>query len=160
MSNTLIEEAQRYFKLAYNSQMNGNLNEAIELYRKSISLYPTAEAHTFLGWTYSFREDYEAAIAECKIAIGIDPDFGNPYNDIGAYLIKQEKFEEAIPWLEMACAAERYDARFYPHFNLGRVFERLGDFKQAIEEYEKAAELDSEYKPALQAVERMRAWMN
>ena len=109
--STLIEEAQRYFKLAYASQMNGRLEEAVALYRKSISLYPTAEAHTFLGWTYSFQGDYDSAIAECKEAIGVDPDFGNPYNDIGAYLIKLGKFEEAISWLETACDAPRYDAR-------------------------------------------------
>lgn len=160
MSNSIIEEAQRYFRMAYASQMNGDLAEAIALYKKSIDLHPTAEAHTFLGWTYSFRDDLEAAIAECKIAIGIDPDFGNPYNDIGAYLIRQGKFEEAIPWLEIACNASRYDARYYPHFNLGRVYERLGDIPLAMEEYSRAAAVDAGYKPALQAVERLQAWMN
>lgn len=160
MAESINEEAQRYFRMAYTSQMNGDLNEAIELYRKSINIHPTAEAHTFLGWTYSFKGDYDAAITECKIAIGIDPDFGNPYNDIGAYMIKLGKFEEAIPWLEMACQAPRYDARYYPHYNLGRVYERLGDVIDAIAEYKKAAELDPDYQPALQAVERLQAWMN
>ncbi len=158
--SALIEEAQRYFKLAYSSQMNGRLDEAIALYRKSINLYPTAEAHTFLGWTYSFQGDYEAAITECKEAIGVDPDFGNPYNDIGAYLIKQGKFEEAIPWLEIACDALRYDARHFPHYNLGRVYERLGEIKVAIDEYRTAARLEPNYTSALQAAERLQAWMN
>jgi Tfp pilus assembly protein PilF len=160
MPNSSIEEAERYFKRAYTSQMNGDLAEAIQLYRRSIELHPTAEAHTFLGWTYSFKGDYDAAIVECKTAIGIDPDFGNPYNDIGAYLIKQGKFEEAISWLEIACDAPRYDARYYPHYNLGRVHERLGDVLLAIEEYRKAAAIDPEYQPAQQAAERLQAWMN
>jgi Tfp pilus assembly protein PilF len=160
MSHSSLEEAQRYFKMAYTSQMNGDLNEAIELYRKSIELHPTAEAHTFLGWTYSFQGNFEAAIEECKTAIRVDPDFGNPYNDIGAYMIKQGKFEQAIPWLELACTAPRYDAKFYPHYNLGRVHERLGDVLEAIDEYRKAAEIDPEYQPALQAAERLQAWMN
>lgn len=158
--STLIEEAQRYFKLAYTSQMNGRLEEAVALYRKSISLHPTAEAHTFLGWTYSFQGDYDAAIAECKEAIDVDPDFGNPYNDIGAYLIKQGKFEEAIPWLEIACNAQRYDARHFPHYNLGRIYERLGDIPTAIDEYRTAGRLEPTYKSALQAAERLQAWMN
>ena len=118
------EEARRYFQQAYSLQMNGNLDEAIDLYRKSISLHPTAEAHTFLGWSYSYKGDLKEAIDQCKIAIDLDPDFGNPYNDIGAYMIRMGKFEEAIPWLEMAINAVRYDARHYPHFNLGRVYER------------------------------------
>jgi Tfp pilus assembly protein PilF len=160
MSNSIIEEAERLFKKAYISQMNGNLDEAIDLYRRSIELHPTAEAHTFLGWTYSFQGELDSAIAECKTAIRIDPDFGNPYNDIGAYLIKQGKFEEAIEWLELACEAPRYDARYYAHFNLGRVYERLGDVLEAIEEYRKAASIDPDYQPALQAAERLQAWMN
>ncbi len=160
MSNSILEEAQRYMRMAYASQMNGDLAEAIALYKKSIDLHPTAEAHTYLGWTYSFRGDLDAAIAECKTAIGIDPDFGNPYNDIGAYLIRQGKFEEAIPWLEMACEAERYDARYFAYFNLGRVFERLGDIHGALAAYRNAARIDTNYKPAVQAVERIVAWMN
>jgi Tfp pilus assembly protein PilF len=154
------EEARRYFQQAYSLQMNGNLDAAIDLYRKSISLHPTAEAHTFLGWSYSYKGDLEGAIDQCKIAIDLDPDFGNPYNDIGAYLIRLGKYEEAIPWLEMAINALRYDARHFAHFNLGRVFERLGDILDALAHYRKAIELEPEYKAALQSVERLQAWMN
>ncbi|MGH7373481.1 MAG: hypothetical protein ACREJY_04585 [Candidatus Rokuibacteriota bacterium] len=34
---------------AYGHQMEGELDRAIELYRRSIEVYPTPEAHTFLG---------------------------------------------------------------------------------------------------------------
>ena len=30
------------------------------------------------------------------------PTFGNPYNDIGAYLIAKGELDEAIEWLEKA----------------------------------------------------------
>src|SRR5688500_19484746 len=46
------------------------------------STYPTAEAHTFLGWVYSFQKRYDEAIAECLEAIRVDETLGNPYNDI------------------------------------------------------------------------------
>jgi len=32
-----------------------------------------------------FQGRVEEAIAECKLAIELDPDFGNPYQRIGAY---------------------------------------------------------------------------
>jgi Tfp pilus assembly protein PilF len=54
------------------------------------------------------------AIAECHRAIEIDPSFGNPYNDIGAYLIAKGELDEAVPWLEKAKTAPRYDPRHYP----------------------------------------------
>ena len=160
MKTSVIEEAQYYFRLAYTCQMSGQLDEAIELYEKSIDLHPTAEAYTFLGWTYSFRGDYERAIEECQRAVDLDPDFGNPYNDIGAYLIHLERYEEAIPWLQEACKASRYTARHYPHFNLGRIYERTGAVVKAITEYNEAARLEPRYKSALQAAERLQAWMN
>jgi hypothetical protein len=40
----------------YRHQMNGDLDAAVEHYRRSIEFYPTAEAHTFLGWAYSFQK--------------------------------------------------------------------------------------------------------
>lgn len=160
MTYSLPEEAERYWRLGYKSQMNGRIDEAINLYRRSISLYPTAEAYTFLGWSYSFKGNLEEAIAECERAIEVDPDFGNPYNDIGAYMMKMGKYEESITWLERACHAPRYESRHFPHYNLGRALERLGDVLGAIAEYEEAARLEPRYNAAHKAAERLRAWMN
>lgn len=39
------------------------------------------------------------------------PDFGNPYNDIGAYLIEKGDFDEAIVWFQKAMQARRYEVR-------------------------------------------------
>ena len=114
MDHEVVGRAVELFRQAYEKQMSGDLEEAIDLYRESIETFPTAEAHTFLGWTYSFQGRIEEAIEECKHAIEIDPDFGNPYNDIGVYLIELGKHDEAVPWLEKAIEAKRYDAYHYP----------------------------------------------
>src|SRR5215470_16159036 len=66
-------EALRLFQDAHEAQMRRDLDEAVELYTKSIEVYPTAEAHTFLGWTYSFMEMTDEAILECHRAIEVDP---------------------------------------------------------------------------------------
>jgi tetratricopeptide (TPR) repeat protein len=91
------EEATKLWQEAYGYQMKGELDRAIELYRYSIEMYPTAEAHTFLGWAMSFQGKLDEATETRLRAIEIDPEFGNPYNDIGVYLMQQEKFDEAIP---------------------------------------------------------------
>ena len=57
-----------------------------------------------------------------ETAIAVDPAFGNPYNDIGAYLIELGREAEAITWLERAKRAARYEPRHYPYFNLARVY--------------------------------------
>ncbi|MBU6429271.1 MAG: tetratricopeptide repeat protein, partial [Cyanobacteria bacterium REEB65] len=73
---------------------------AIAHYRRSLEFCPTAEAYTFLGWTFSFLGNLQEAIAACQKAIHLDPEFGNPYNDIGVYLIEQGSYDQAIPYLE------------------------------------------------------------
>ena len=74
-----------------------------------------------------------------------DPDFGNPYNDIGAYLIEKGEFDEAIPWFQKAMQAKRYESPAFPHLNLGRVYERKGKWTEAIDSYKKALALNPDY---------------
>ena len=151
------ELALELFQQAYVLQMQGDLETAVDLYKRSIELYPTAEAFTFLGWTYSQQGRPEDAIVQCKNAILIDPGFGNPYNDIGAYLIHQGKNDEAIPWLEKAAASGRYDAYHYPWYNLGRAYAALEMFKRARECFEKSLEIEPRYTAAAEALKRIRA---
>src|SRR2546422_422514 len=109
--------------------------------RRTIARARTAEAHTFLGWTYSFQGRLEEARAECLRAIEGDPDFGNPYNDIGVYLMQQGKLEEAIPWLERAKQARRYEPRQFPFMNLGRIYLKQGRWWEALHQFEAAVRL-------------------
>ncbi|HYE78198.1 MAG TPA: tetratricopeptide repeat protein [bacterium] len=153
-------QAAAYFRQAYAQQMKGDLAGAERYYRKSIELCPTAEAYTFLGWTYSFMGRLTDAIALCKQAIATDPDFGNPYNDIGAYLIELGHYEDAVPYLKQALQASRYDAPHYPHFNLGRALEAIGDWKAALREYRAALELHPDYKLAYQHMVKLQARLN
>lgn len=154
------DEANRLLQEGYDLQMAGKLDEAITLYLQSIASQPTAEAHTFLGWAYSMKGQYGDAIRECEKAIRVDPAYGNPYNDMGAYLIETGRWQEAATWLEKATRAERYDSRFYAWYNLGRVWEHLGDWSRALEAYRHALEQNPEYTLAEKAVLRMESMLN
>ncbi|MEJ2747788.1 MAG: tetratricopeptide repeat protein [Anaerolineae bacterium] len=154
------EQAQILFGQAYRLQMRGELADAINLYKRSIATHPTAEAYTFLGWTYGMLKRFEEAIDMCRQAIATDPAFGNPYNDIGAYLIEQAQWKEAIPWLEKAIAAPRYDARQYPYMNLGRVYEHLGQYQTALTCYDNALAIDPLYLTARWAKQALLAKMS
>jgi len=160
MSSDPIERAQELFQQAYAAQMNGEFERAVELYKNSLEIHPTAEAHTFLGWTYHFQGKVQEAIDECKRAIEVDPDFGNPYNDIGAYLISLKRYDEAIPWLERATRAPRYDPRHYPYFNLGRIYFAKGMINRARECFQEALRIEPRYTEARQAIENIRRMLN
>jgi tetratricopeptide (TPR) repeat protein len=155
-----LEQAEFYFKEGYRLQMNGDLEGAIAAYKRSIELYPTAEAHTFLGWAYSFQGRIDEAIKECETAIQIDPDFGNPYNDIGVYLIEKGEYDEAIPWLQKAMGAKRYEPRHYPHMNMGRVLVRKGKYQEALRQLKKALAIEPNYAAARIEMHRLLGMLN
>jgi len=159
-SENLIELAASLFQQAFEAQMRGDLDDATDLYKQSLEAYPTAEAHTFLGWTYSFQGRLDDAIAECKKAIAVDPEFGNPYNDIGAYLIEMGQHREAVPWLERATRASRYEARHYPRYNLGRAYVALEMLSRALEEFERALEMRPDYEAAREAIATIKRRLN
>jgi Tfp pilus assembly protein PilF len=100
------------------------------------------------------------AIEECHKAIEQDPDFGNPYNDIGAYLIEKGEFDEAISWFQKAMQAKRYESPAYPHLNLGRVYERKGSWTEAIDSYKAALTLNPDYTLAKKALGRLVSSLN
>ncbi len=143
--------ARRIMEQAYQEQMAGHLDEAIRLYKMSIGLRPTAEAHTFLGWAYSLQHRYEEAIQQCLQAIAVDATFGNPYNDIGAYLIELGRHAEAITWLERAIVAPRYENRALPFMNLARIYRHRGDDWKALEAFRNAWQVDPSHMAALDA---------
>lgn len=155
-----VEIAEEYFKKAYSAHLKGDLPVAIEAYKISIDYNPTAKAYTFLGWAYSLQGKFDEAIEQCKIAISIDPSYGNPYNDIGSYLISLKKYDEAIDWLEKAIKAPDYEPRHYPYYNLGNIYEKKGDWFTALNYYNESLAIDPNYDSAKTAVIRLTSLLN
>jgi Tfp pilus assembly protein PilF len=155
-----MTSAQELFQQAYELQMAKQYEQAISLYKQSIEAYPTAEAHTFLGWTYSFQERLDEAIEECHRAIEVDPDFGNPYNDIGVYLMQSGRFDEALSWLERAKQAPRYEPRHFPYLNSGRIYMARGEWFKALKEFEQAVKVMPNDPGARQTLAELRGRLN
>ena len=154
------ERAAEAYDDGYRFQLRGRLTDAIARYRESIKLFPTAEAHAHLAWSIAAQGRFKEAIEECKRAIELDPEYGNPYNDIGYYLIEMGQHGRAIPWLRKALKAQRYDHFAYPHFNLGRVWEHLGTWHEALKEYRAALEISPDFEEARVACRRLAANLN
>jgi tetratricopeptide (TPR) repeat protein len=153
-------EARELFQEAYEAQQAQNYEQAIELYKRSIETYPTAEAHTFLGWVYSFQDRYDEAIAECLEAIRVDETLGNPYNDIGSYLLAKGDTYGCVRWFKRALFAPRYDSYAFPHFNLGRVYEMRRKYLDAARHYTLALQQQPNFGEAMTALRRMQSLLN
>ena len=159
-SKNNISRAAEIFNKAYNLHLEGNIDSAIFYYKQSIKNYPTAKAHTYLGWALSLLGQFEDAIEECKIAIELDPGYGNPYNDIGSYLLNLNRDDEAITWFEKAIEAPDYQPRYFPYFNLGRIYENRGDWFTAVKYYNDALKINPDYDAAKSAFLRLISIMN
>src|SRR5579864_9006111 len=157
---SLKQRALELWSEGYRCHMRGDLQRAIEFYARSIEACPTAEAYTFRGWAYSYLGRIDAAIAECKKAIEVDPTFGNPYKDIGSYLIAKGELDQAVEWLERAKQAPRYEPRHFPYMNLGRLYAAKGMVVKAIEEFEQALRIEPDEPACIEMVGRLRAMLN
>jgi tetratricopeptide (TPR) repeat protein len=148
--------AEELYSAGYLLTLLGAYEQALKLYDESLAIKPTAEAYTFKGWTFGQMEQYQRAIEEAQKAIRVDPDFGNPYNDIGVYLIELERDDEAVAYLEKAKAAKRYCCYQFPHFNLGRIYLKRKLYEKARDEFKKALEIDPAYEPAQAGLELLK----
>ena len=156
----LPHDARELFEEGFEHHQAGDLEQAIERYRQSLEAAPSAEAHTFLGWAFSHHGDLDTAIEECFKAIDADPAFGNPYNDIGAYLLQLSRPNDAVPWLKKALDAPRYASYHFAHMNLGRAYSQLGEWDEARRSFKAALEIEPNYPPARWALTQLIARSN
>jgi tetratricopeptide (TPR) repeat protein len=155
-----IREAEKHMAMAHDFLETGFYEDAIAGFRRSIKCFPTPEAYTALGWAYAHLGDFDQAIEFCKVAISIDPDYGNPYGEIGACLLEMGEVEEAAFYLRRAIIARDTDETHLAYYNLGRVWEARRNFSRAIHEYKKALESDPAFEPARHAYYRLVRMMN
>lgn len=92
--------------------------------------------------------EYEDAIEECLEAIKLDKEFGNPYNDIGSYLIRLNREEESVNWFKRAVNAPRFKQRYLACYNLAEIYKNLHQWDRAKKMYKLALKENPDYKPA------------
>jgi tetratricopeptide (TPR) repeat protein len=73
--NILKHQALVLWMHGQTHHLRGDLERAIELYRKSLEVWPTAEAYTFLGWAHIHAQKGMVlrAIREFEAALEIHP---------------------------------------------------------------------------------------
>lgn len=115
------ERANRLWKEGAGLHLEMDYPGAIERYRLALRLHSTARIHTYLAWSLSKLGRFREAVDHCRLAIDMNPDYPNAYNDLGAYLIELGRPGEAIPWLRRAAGLERYCCPHYAHYQLARA---------------------------------------
>jgi len=144
--------AQQHLNRAHQHQNEGRYGYALRDYRRSIAVFPSPEAYLALAAALNYLQRDEEAIEECHHAIALDPDFGQPYHDIGSYLIELGQWEQAEVWFKLALNAPNYDRRCQAYYNLGRAHEYFGRFEDALINYYAALKDDPSFKEPRQMI--------
>jgi len=85
--------------------------------------------------------------------ISADPDNGMAYTILGAAYLQVGERALAIGAFQEAAAV---DPCARSHYNLGAAYEQSGRVKDAIEQFQLAVQADPSYKPAADALERLK----
>ena len=134
----------------------GDVTAALRAFEEAGSLEASAEALTYQAWMHSLLGDVDLAERLCLQAIDLDPDFGNPYNDLGTLRLQRRDVSAAIAWFERAKRARRYEPRHYPFLNLGRLYLSMGRRDKALAEFEGALAHAPHDADIRDAIERLR----
>lgn len=93
------DEAVKYRLEGLSAQQKGDLDSAMELFKKAISVDPAyAVAHNDLGIIYEEKEWPERAESEYLEAIKIDPNYLPPYSNLAFLYESLQRVDEAIEY--------------------------------------------------------------
>ena len=112
-----------------------------QLLDELIKRYPGDErAHNALGNWYFGQQEYAAAAKAYQKAIAINPEFSQPYNQLGYVLRFMERYDEAEKAFQRYVELIPDDPN--PHDSYAELLMKTGRFDASIEHYRKALEVD------------------
>jgi tetratricopeptide (TPR) repeat protein len=124
----------------------GQLNEAMDCWRRAVQLDPTlVRAHFNLGVILgSYKRDYDAAIACFRRAIELEPKFALAHEGLGTALKSKGQMVAAIACYQDAIKLDPNLAG--AHYNLGTIYcDHKRDYEAAISCFRQATELNPKF---------------
>jgi adenylate cyclase len=117
------------------------IEKGIELAQKALSMDDSlGGAHTLLCSLYTFKREYDKAIAEGERGVALNPGGWSPLFNYARSLTLAGRPEEAIPIYQKAIRLNPF-APFFIHYELGRPLRMVGRFEEAVSAYKKAIQL-------------------
>jgi Flp pilus assembly protein TadD len=126
--------------LGMQRQQAGQLQEAIQYYKRAVRLYPDlADGHANLGNTMVQLGRVREAVGQYEQALRIEPDFSKAHNDLAIALARLGRLPEAIDHWKQVLRIEPDSAE--AHNNLGIALRAAGRIPEAIDQWEQALQI-------------------
>lgn len=132
------------FSKAYLHQHEGELVEAIRLYKEFLDQEPeNIEALHFLGLAYAQSGEMELALNYLEQVANLDPNNPSVQNNIGNIYKKQGELEKAANQYRKAILLNSEYAQ--AHHNLATIAEAQNDFLEALQHYRAAIHAEPDF---------------
>lgn len=140
------EEAQRLMGLSFVFETLGLIDDTIRAYEQLLKSYPNyADIRYKAALAYEARGDYEKAIEHLQHALRINPNYVQARIKLGEIYTVLGRFQEALVEFKTALAIRPKYTYADVHNNIGYIYERLGDIKQAKRYYKRAISLNPRF---------------
>ncbi|CAF1166528.1 unnamed protein product [Adineta steineri] len=165
------EKAHVYHQLGGIKDDQGEYQEALTYYEKSLAIYQKilpsdhlnfAHSYNNIGVTYKNMDDYPKALLSYEKALAIrqqsllsnHPDLASSYMGIGSVYFKMGDYSKALPNYEKALAIKQqslpstHSSLGASYYNIGLVHYYMHDYPKALTYYEKALAIEQQSLPS------------
>ncbi|MEH2330461.1 tetratricopeptide repeat protein [Nostoc sp.] len=145
-------DANAYNGLGIALSQQKKLGAAVSAYQKAIQLNPNyAEAYNGLGNALNQQKKLDAAVAAYQKAIQLNSNLAYVYNNLGVALREQKKLDAAVATYQKALTLPEDNsgtpasAHTLANNGLGLVFQLQEKLKEAIEQFDRAEQIDPNF---------------
>jgi tetratricopeptide (TPR) repeat protein len=125
-----------------------SISRAFELAQKAISMDASiVVAHSLLAYIYTFKRQYEKAIAEAEQSLAINPNYADGHCHKARSLHYVGRNEESIELIRKAIRLNPFPPSYY-YYQLGYCYFMTEQYEQAVAEFTKAIKLQPDNLPA------------
>ncbi len=133
------DNAENYYNAGVCTEKENRLGNAMVLYQKAIALNKRhSKAHTALGYLLLRSEQFEAALAEIKLAIKLNPDDFSNYYYLGKVLKEQRDYSSAIKAFEKSERSNEFRQRAL--IETGSCYMEVDQTANAQEHFQRAVQ--------------------
>jgi protein O-GlcNAc transferase len=145
------KKAYAYYIRGQELESQGDVNSAIEAYKKSVGCWPKIkEVHHTLAKAYARTGNNQKAHAAFRTALNIDSNYVECRNNFGMFLKKTDNLPDAMNQFKQCIMINKKYP--YAYFNLGQMLQEKGDLAGAIDNYETATRLKPDFAEAQEAL--------
>lgn len=144
----LFSSGRHFFRL-------GDLDRSEYFFRSFLENEESFEAYFYLGLISTQKNHLEDALEFYYKSVTINPEYGNPCNEIGIILLRMGKDKDAVFWLKKSIRCMQNDAPHISFFNLATLYKMWNRPERSLQFLYRAIELKPEFEEAIRLKEEL-----